>query len=653
MQANCIGRLAFPHGGGTALERRWCCTGTLLDGAGTELWTQSKEKLARSLQPHGTMIWSRYLRRRGFGMVCRVFMGCTIVFITLQIANSFPSLSIRERKLAADVHASAQDGEANKYMHNKEPNLYKTGSGNHAQVVQKPNNSMNNYLHQGEVKDPQKNFMRPPRKSRKNEFYENIIVHFDLKGAPPRVPYFMELLDLVARAGATGILLEWEEMFPWKGRLAVARGADAYSLDDVRAILSRAKSLNLDIIPLVQTFGHLEWFLKLEEFRKYRENDAYPQVLCLGDQDGVAIVKEALKQVIDVHKEFGIKYFHIGADEAFEFGVCEKSRNWIMSKGKGADKQLLALTHLKDIAEYVRSQTDGATVLAWHDMLKEFDLRLIGSLGLGRIIEPVIWDYSEGIVTMPEQAFSALADNFPIVWASSAYKGANFPSAKYIDILHYETNNNDWIEAKRTYEGKFEKFHGIILAGWQRYDHMAAICETLPVGTPSMVLNVQVALLGRKDQHLARNRAAQILGCNQFHVGGLDPISQSCNFTGFQVYYLFQGSARSTIKYIESELDKSHSIKGWLSPYSMRYNFTQNWYLKDIKYLVQMLQMQIKSIEQALRRELSMLFFPNTVDEFIYLTISPTVDRLKKYEDEIERLLKIRSWPKRPFPIKT
>ncbi|CAJ0589043.1 unnamed protein product [Cylicocyclus nassatus] len=558
-------------------------------------------------------------------------MGCTVVFITLQIANSFPSLSIRERKLAADVHASALDGQANKYMHNNDSNLYRANSGNHAQLVQTPNKSVN-YLPQGEVKDPQKNYMRPPRKSRKNEFYENIIVHFDLKGAPPRVPYFMELLDLVARAGATGVLLEWEEMFPWKGRLAVARGAEAYSLNDVRAILFKAKSLNLDIIPLVQTFGHLEWFLKLEEFRKYRENDAYPQVLCLGDQDGVAIVKEALKQVIDVHKEFGIKYFHIGADEAFE-----------------------------DIAEYVRSQTDGATVLAWHDMLKEFDLSLIGFLGLGRIIEPVIWDYSEE-VTMPEQAFSALADNFPIVWASSAYKGANFPSAKYIDILHYETNNNAWIEAKRLTKvnsrnstalfwrdgrGKTELFHYI------RYDHMAAICETLPVGTLSMVLNVQVALLGRKDQHLARDRAAQILGCNRFYVGGLDLVSQSCNFTGFQVYSLFQGSARSTIKYIESELDKSHSIKGWLSPYSMRYNFTQNWYLKDIKNLVQMLQMEIKSIEQALRRELSMLFFPNTVDEFIYLSISPTIDRLKKYEDEIERLSKIRSWPKRPFPIKS
>uniref|UniRef100_A0A0K0CXD2 beta-N-acetylhexosaminidase n=1 Tax=Angiostrongylus cantonensis TaxID=6313 RepID=A0A0K0CXD2_ANGCA len=299
-------------------------------------------------------------------------------------------------------------------------------------------------------------------------FYENIIVHFDLKGAPPRLPYFLELLDTVAKSGATGIMIEWEDMFPWMGQLSIARNTDAYSLDDVRKILGRARDLNLEVIPLVQTFGHLEWILKLEQFRKYRENDEYPQVLCLGDKEGVEIVKDALKQVIDVHKPFGIKYFHIGSDEAFEFGVCQKSVEWISTYAIGGDKQLLALSHMKDIALFVKKLTEGTTVLAWHDMLKDFDSYLVANLKLGEIIEPVIWDYSENIVTMTDSAFSDLASNFPIVWASSAYKGANFPSAKYIDIGHYEANNLAWIDTKIAQEPKFAKFHGIIITGWQR-----------------------------------------------------------------------------------------------------------------------------------------------------------------------------------------
>ena len=34
-------------------------------------------------------------------------------------------------------------------------------------------------------------------------------------------------------------------------------------------------------------------------------------------------------------------------------------------------------------------------------MLKDFDGQIIKQLGLGRVIEPVVWDYSENIVTMP------------------------------------------------------------------------------------------------------------------------------------------------------------------------------------------------------------------------------------------------------------
>ncbi|WKY09596.1 hypothetical protein Q1695_002170 [Nippostrongylus brasiliensis] len=570
------------------------------------------------------MVMLRFLRRRGFGIAWRAFLGCSVVFFTVQIANTFPPLSHKDRE--------------NGFYGGIE-----TGGQEEIRVVNRRSNNVD--IAPGNVPSPQSLL-------HENEFYENIIVHFDLKGAPPKVPYFLELLQLVARSGATGILLEWEEMFPWSGQLAAARSSDAYSMSDVRTILKTAKSLNLDIIPLMQTFGHLEWILKLKQFRKYRENDAYPQVLCLGDEEGVALVKDALNQVIDVHKEFGIKYFHIGADEAFEFGVCEKSRKWIADHGAGADKQLLALSHLKDIALHVKGLVNGVTVLAWHDMLKDFDMRLIGDLHLGVTIEPVIWDYSENIVTMADTSFSQIAHNFPVVWASSAYKGANFPSAKYIDIRHYETNNMAWIDTKIAQQSKFVKFGGIIITGWQRYDHMAALCEILPMGTPSMVLNVQYARMApQKDQHLARHRAAVVLGCRDFHVGGLELISNVCNFTGFDVYALFQGTAQQTLAYVQSELDRNHHIMGWLSPYSRRYNFTQNWYLEQIRPLVQALYSQMQGVEQSLRMAMRKYFFDNAVDEFIFLTLSPMLDKLQGYLDEIKRLSVLREYPKRPFKI--
>ena len=53
------------------------------------------------------------------------------------------------------------------------------------------------------------------------------LVHLDLKGAPPSVEHIKAVLQLSHSLGATGVLLEWEDMFPWSGR------SDQYHTDNV------------------------------------------------------------------------------------------------------------------------------------------------------------------------------------------------------------------------------------------------------------------------------------------------------------------------------------------------------------------------------------------------------------------------------------
>ena len=42
------------------------------------------------------------------------------------------------------------------------------------------------------------------------------LVHIDMKGGPPRPQYLVQLLPLLKQWGATGLLVEWEDMFPWQ-----------------------------------------------------------------------------------------------------------------------------------------------------------------------------------------------------------------------------------------------------------------------------------------------------------------------------------------------------------------------------------------------------------------------------------------------------
>ena len=46
-------------------------------------------------------------------------------------------------------------------------------------------------------------------------------VHVDMKGGPPTVSYFLKFLDLIKEWGANGVLVEWEDMFPWSGKASL------------------------------------------------------------------------------------------------------------------------------------------------------------------------------------------------------------------------------------------------------------------------------------------------------------------------------------------------------------------------------------------------------------------------------------------------
>ena len=105
------------------------------------------------------------------------------------------------------------------------------------------------------------------------------IVHIDLKGAPPKSSYFEKFIPFLKQNGAHGILLEYEEMFPFEGELKEARHGLAYTLKDVELIKNLAKQNDLYIIPLVQTYGHLEWLLKVKKFAHLREHPDFPQVI--------------------------------------------------------------------------------------------------------------------------------------------------------------------------------------------------------------------------------------------------------------------------------------------------------------------------------------------------------------------------------------
>ena len=83
----------------------------------------------------------------------------------------------------------------------------------------------------------------------------SVYVHFDLKGAAPKVLYFEQLFPLLRKWGATGICMEYEDMFPFDGIVSSIKHQQAYTKDDINKINKIAKDNQLEIMPLLQTYG--------------------------------------------------------------------------------------------------------------------------------------------------------------------------------------------------------------------------------------------------------------------------------------------------------------------------------------------------------------------------------------------------------------
>ena len=116
------------------------------------------------------------------------------------------------------------------------------------------------------------------------------------KGAPPKLSYLKNIFPLLKEAGATTLLIEYEDMFPYFGPLRNLSAKNSYTTKDIQTMLVWADQNDLEVIPLIQTFGHMEFVLKLDEFKELRESSPFPQSICPSRDEGWKLVTQMIDQ---------------------------------------------------------------------------------------------------------------------------------------------------------------------------------------------------------------------------------------------------------------------------------------------------------------------------------------------------------------------
>ena len=213
-------------------------------------------------------------------------------------------------------------------------------------------------------------------------------VHIDCRAQMLLFPRIIEVLHDLARWGFNTVLFEFENRFPYRGDLAGIVVEDALTRSQLRQLKKTAHDLGLQIIPLVQCLGHLEYLLHFQPFRRYAEpsSDKPPNSICPSHSKTHNVLRQMAAQVLDVFDE--ARYFHMGGDEVSLSADCRRCRDHLEAEGiSGVLSQ-----HYLEHAVWLRRQ--GPDPIIWGDMLSVHKCALDRLRGHVVIMD---WDYSSGV----------------------------------------------------------------------------------------------------------------------------------------------------------------------------------------------------------------------------------------------------------------
>ncbi|RVE42715.1 hypothetical protein evm_012627 [Chilo suppressalis] len=446
------------------------------------------------------------------------------------------------------------------------------------------------------------------------------IVHLDLKGAPPKVEYLEKVLLCIKSWGATGVLLEWEDTFPytWElvdiGSQGGSGGDGVYLQDEVKHIFQFAKDNGLLAIQLIQTIGHMEFVLKHPKYQKMREAKQSPAVLCPLKPESKQLVRAMLDQALNAQPD--AEYLHIGADEVWHMGVCPECQTKAATHEHKA--AALYLDHIQDIAMYLKRKKQNLTILMWDDMLRNISVDVLKKYELCNLIQPVVWDYnSKEFFRISDQLWETYRQLFPKVWAASAFKGANGSCQILSPVNRYVSNHEAWIEEIRRHSPRV-KFGGIILTGWSRYDHYATLCELLPVSLPSLASCLR--LLTKADSTPNEAVVCESLPCEQW------PGEAAAR--GVHAFVLLRDRAYA---FIHGDL-----VTTWLNAWQIENSYTNPVQAENIVTVSKQLITEFVTLQTDLTPNLNSITGRRSSEEWIKTFLNPLMSKISELHKTAE-----------------
>ncbi len=128
-----------------------------------------------------------------------------------------------------------------------------------------------------------------------------------------------------------------------------------YTVAELQDIVAYCNSIDMEVIPCIQTLAHLETVFRWNEYQKIND---YADILLVGEERTYTLIENMFKTI---KKCFTSEYVHIGMDEAFMLGLGQYRK-----KHGVRDRFEILSEHLKKVVEIAKKYD--LKPIMWSDM---------------------------------------------------------------------------------------------------------------------------------------------------------------------------------------------------------------------------------------------------------------------------------------------
>ncbi len=241
--------------------------------------------------------------------------------------------------------------------------------------------------------------------------------------------------------GINTLLMEWEATYPFEKHRVIA-SRYAYTTEEIRDFVAYCGALGIDVIPLQQSFGHVEYILKHHRYKDLRQDQKdFSQVNPAKQELCRALFSDLFKDLITTHTS---PYIHIGGDETYILDRAPLSKE---------EKGRIYGDYIRMIADLVISL--GKRPVVWADIALKYPD------ALKNLPEEIIfhdWNYGWDMNRFGDH--QRLTSSGHEIWGSPAYRSS--PDNYFLTSWNTHFNNiRDFVPKARELG-----YQGMIITSW-------------------------------------------------------------------------------------------------------------------------------------------------------------------------------------------